>query len=514
MLGASVKVLARIRPFLPHEEKGSPILRCVTPTTVELLCDDTTQQYSFDSILDASATQADVFRAAEMDDLIAKLLQGYNVTTFAYGQTGSGKTYTMDGLDHTGLADDKVTGRARDDTNGNRFNSNDGGDRPILQLPSPEQEGFTIRCVKALFNQVSNWSKTSSNSSNTSTNANPNTPSLSADANLRDRESESKRESCDPGATSRPALTVASEADPLNPLQPHNTEFTIGCSFLQIYQESVSDLLSAHVPSAGPSKFPSAKTRSGVSDLVATEKRIRAEKRAGLPLRWCEEKEFFVEGLYQFECRTAEDAIAYLISGLRRRVVGSHNLNQQSSRSHCIFTLTVRAFDPARPASAARQSKLCLVDLAGSERAAHTGAEGGALKQAAGINTSLLVLRKVIAALAKGNPTGGKPLTATTNTNTNTYTNTNTNTHSSTKAQLAHVPFRDSVLTRLLKQSLGGNCFTVMLACLCPLPQFARENKSTLAYAALAKSIVNKCAIQVRPTPRDRYHDLIVIKVY
>lgn len=116
--------------------------------------------------------------------------------------------------------------------------------------------------------------------------------------------------------------------------------------------------------------------------------------------------------------------------------------------------------------------KLSLVDLAGSEKMQLTGATAGSLlqKQSIGINKSLFVLRKVIKALAAGSA-----------------------------QQLQTVPYRDSTLTRLLKHSLGGNCLTLMIACLCPPDRYAEENMSTLNYAALTQRITNRAVVNEDP---------------
>jgi hypothetical protein len=166
-------------------------------------------------------------------------------------------------------------------------------------------------------------------------------------------------------------------------------------------------------------------------------------------------------------CASAAAALRLFAEGNTRRVVAQHKLNAASSRSHTIFTVSVRATgnlggdDDA--AAGETLGKLCVVDLAGSERVSHTGAGGKVLAQAIGINQSLFVLRKVIKALAAGRD--------------------------------AHVPYRDSTLTRLLKHSLGGNSITAMIACVSPAAAFAEESLATLAYAALTRKIVNKATV-------------------
>lgn len=106
-----------------------------------------------------------------------------------------------------------------------------------------------------------------------------------------------------------------------------------------------------------------------------------------------------------------------------------------------------------------------------------TGATGGVLKQSIGINKSLFVLRKVIKALSQVSSLSG----------------------TQKKEALQHIAYRDSTLTRLLKHSIGGNCITLMIACLCPSDAYAEENLSTLNYAGLTKRIANNASINEDP---------------
>jgi hypothetical protein len=182
---------------------------------------------------------------------------------------------------------------------------------------------------------------------------------------------------------------------------------------------------------------------------------------------------------YSFECATAKDARHYFLNGMKKRLVASHRMNQSSSRSHCIFTLEVQKSTQSSPRPVV--STLSLVDLAGSEKASLTGASGDVLAQSIGINKSLFVLRKVIKALAtlsSAAAAGGERSVA---------------------RALAHVPYRDSTLTRLLQHSLGGNCLTLMLACISPSDVYIEENLSTLNYAGMAKKISNQASVNEDP---------------
>ena len=161
--------------------------------------------------------------------------------------------------------------------------------------------------------------------------------------------------------------------------------------------------------------------------------------------------------------------------GNLNRTTASTNMNDQSSRSHAIFTIKfsqAKLVENNMPSEIT--SKMNLVDLAGSERADATGATGVRLKEGGNINKSLLTFINVISTLAdmSGNSNG-----------------------SSTKQ---YVPYRDSVLTWLLKDSLGGNSKTIILAAISPADINYVETLSTLRYANRAKNIINKPTINVR----------------
>jgi len=149
--------------------------------------------------------------------------------------------------------------------------------------------------------------------------------------------------------------------------------------------------------------------------------------------------------------------------------LASHNLNEFSSRSHSIFSLTIETQDIKSQVNVT-VSRLQLVDLAGSEKQSLTGTTGLQHKESIDINKSLLVLRKVITALTEQK--GDNP---------------------------KFVPYRESKLTQLLKQSLGGNSYTLMMACLSPSDKFIEENISTLNYAARASLISNVPTKNVDP---------------
>ena len=219
-----------------------------------------------------------------------------------------------------------------------------------------------------------------------------------------------------------------------NMSEPYKKKYDIYVSYLQIYQEKIYDLLNP-----------------------AQSKQINGP---GLKMRWNKLDIFTVENLYTFECKTPEEVLALFNYGIKNKVVASHKLNNASSRSHTIFTICVESFDVKNPENLIT-SKLQLVDLAGSERHGLTGSVDKMAKESVDINKSLFTLRKVISSLTEAKET--KP----------------------------YVPYRDSKLTCLLRQSLGGNSYCLMIACLNPGDFFFEENVSTLNYASKASYISN-----------------------
>eukprot|EP00347_Sterkiella_histriomuscorum_P017844 403347757 len=231
------------------------------------------------------------------------------------------------------------------------------------------------------------------------------------------------------------------------------------CSFLQIYNERVYDLLNE-------------------TSLQNTKlKNAQGIPQQGLRIRWTKKEQFVVENLYVNECQTTSDVVALFNQGIKNKVVASHNLNHASSRSHTIFTITVETVDPSNLDNVVT-SKLQLVDLAGSEKISATGTTGQTQKESITINQSLFTLRKVINRLSELSSQGREC----------------DETH--------HVPYRDSKLTSLLKQSLGGNSYCLMIACISPSDKYYEESVSTLNYAQRAANISNQPVKNVDPKIR------------
>eukprot|EP00108_Taenia_solium_P012138 TsM_000000800 transcript=TsM_000000800 gene=TsM_000000800 len=187
----------------------------------------------------------------------------------------------------------------------------------------------------------------------------------------------------------------------------------------------------------------------------------------------------YVEDLSRCAVQSFDEINELIEAGNMSRTVAATNMNETSSRSHAVLTLLVtqREIDTQTQLVAEKVSKISLVDLAGSERADATGATGARLKEGANINRSLTTLGKVIACLAE---------MAT----------------SKKKKKNDFIPYRDSVLTWLLRENLGGNSRTMMLATLSPADVNYEETLSTMRYADRAKQIVCKAVINEDPNAR------------
>ncbi|XP_061004066.1 kinesin-like protein KIF17 isoform X1 [Dama dama] len=216
-----------------------------------------------------------------------------------------------------------------------------------------------------------------------------------------------------------------------------NTKFLVRASYLEIYNEDVRDLLGT-------------------------------DAKQKLELKEHPEKGVYVKGLSMHTVHSVAQCERIMEAGWKNRAVGYTLMNKDSSRSHSIFTISIEIYAvDERGKDHLRAGKLNLVDLAGSERQSKTGATGERLKEATKINLSLSALGNVISALVDG--------------------------------RCRHIPYRDSKLTRLLQDSLGGNTRTLMVACLSPADNNYDETLSTLRYANRAKNIRNKPRINEDP---------------
>eukprot|EP00731_Ephydatia_muelleri_P007468 Em0003g1716a len=234
------------------------------------------------------------------------------------------------------------------------------------------------------------------------------------------------------------------------------SSITIRVSYLEIYNEAMYDLLST-LPDSNPSG--SARCPSSVQQLSISE----------------DEQAVFVKGLTVRVASTEEEALSMLFEGEMNRTIAEHSLNKSSSRSHCLFTIHVEVgLDHPGPEPALLRSttvsKLNLVDLAGSERLSKTNSTGIVQKEAMYINKSLSFLEQVIVALADKNRD--------------------------------HIPYRQSKLTHVLKDSLGGNCSTLMIANIWVEADKIEETISTLRFAMRMMCVSTEPVQNVLVDPR------------
>ncbi|XP_037830164.1 kinesin-like protein KIF1A isoform X3 [Kryptolebias marmoratus] len=192
----------------------------------------------------------------------------------------------------------------------------------------------------------------------------------------------------------------------------------------------------------------------------------------------------YVEDLSKLAVTSYNDIQDLMDSGNKARTVAATNMNETSSRSHAVFNIifTQKRYDAETDNTSEKVSKISLVDLAGSERADSTGAKGTRLKEGANINKSLTTLGKVISALAEVDSSQNK--------------------NKKKKKVESFIPYRDSVLTWLLRENLGGNSRTAMVAALSPADINYDETLSTLRYADRAKQI--RCNAVINEDPNNR----------
>ncbi|KAJ3274062.1 hypothetical protein HDV01_003555 [Terramyces sp. JEL0728] len=223
-------------------------------------------------------------------------------------------------------------------------------------------------------------------------------------------------------------------------------DYTVSMTYLEIYNEQLRDLL---VDTASNKKKDELKIRIDPNSVNGSA--------------------LYVQGLTEQKITTEIEFQKVLTAAVQRRMVAETNMNAVSSRSHAVLTVTITSIERTSEdldiPPIKKMSKIHLIDLAGSERANSTGAIGDRLKEGAAINQSLSCLGNVINALSTG--------------------------------QTGHIPYRDSKLTYLLSDSLGGNSLTLLMACITPIAGAFDESLGTLRFAERAKKVKNKPTVNV-----------------
>ncbi|KNE56942.1 hypothetical protein AMAG_02709 [Allomyces macrogynus ATCC 38327] len=246
---------------------------------------------------------------------------------------------------------------------------------------------------------------------------------------------------------------------------PPPSSYTVKVSFLELYNEELVDLLNpAREPApgtatGGPSRPGTAASTSSRGGELGV--RIREDEFGNI--KWLNAREE--------ECTSPEQLLGFLAKGSLCRTTGSTDMNMVSSRSHAIFSVALQLTKVKEEIGETKEitCKFHFVDLAGSERLKKTNAEGARAREGIAINSGLLALGNVISAL------GDEARLE--------------------KGGTVHVPYRDSKLTRLLQDSLGGNSQTLMLACVSPADSNFQETLNTLKYANRARNIKNKVTV-------------------
>ncbi|KAF2403790.1 kinesin heavy chain [Trichodelitschia bisporula] len=218
---------------------------------------------------------------------------------------------------------------------------------------------------------------------------------------------------------------------------PGNIEYTVRVSYMEIYMERIRDLL--------------------------------APQNDNLPVHEEKSRGVYVKGLLEIYVSSVQEVYEVMRRGGLARAVAATNMNQESSRSHSIFVVTITQKNVET--GSAKSGQLFLVDLAGSEKVGKTGASGQTLEEAKKINKSLSALGMVINSLTDG--------------------------------KSSHIPYRDSKLTRILQESLGGNSRTTLIINCSPSSYNDAETLSTLRFGVRAKSIKNKAKINAELSPTE-----------
>eukprot|EP00298_Acanthocystis_sp_HF-20_P016895 c21619_g1_i3.p1 GENE.c21619_g1_i3~~c21619_g1_i3.p1 ORF type:complete len:842 (+),score=358.77 c21619_g1_i3:89-2614(+) len=370
--GVYIKVVCRIRPRMSHEDAQIAITALDDQETVMIdkgAKGRADTTFKMHRAAGPNISQLDFYNSCEVVPLLEKALNGQFVTVFAYGQTGSGKTHSIAGPEDVIALHEGV--RIRD---------------PDNQVPMS---------VKSVLKDVLEF------------------------------------QLLQHGIMPRGCRHIFDRIVEIEHNDP-NIQFDVRCSYVEIYNEQLFDLLSeAKVP---------------------LEVKINTGDREG----------FYVAGLTEINAQTTDDVMKIFMDGAHNRSVASHALNRESSRSHALFSMVIekRRWVPKENTLWVTRGKVTLVDLAGSESVKTSKTAGKGLLETQGINTSLLHLSNIVAQLAKEG-----------------------------LSESSHVPWRNSKLTMLLMESLSNSGTTLMLANVSPSVEFLPETTNTLNFATKAANI-------------------------
>ena len=396
-----IKVLVRIRPFLPNENSSNTGLNIDSDSTQKIEISKSLKKFeaTFDRVLSQNSTQKDVFNFVKPCMKLIK--QGINCTILAYGQTGSGKTYTMFGGEWA-MNDQSTDYDQRKNFNKDKYNFI--LNEELMIDPFSKTNGIIPNLIMALFQTYGSYDSNDNN-------------------------------------------------------------IIITCSYIQIYNERVYDLLVDEEELVEQKKNFDLNTGLGKQ---ANEKPI---KQKPLKIKYDRKNGVSIEGVNEIRTPSFYDIFELLRQGEINRKIRQTKRNEMSSRSHTIFIINVQNLKT----NVISKIKLC--DLAGSER--YDSKEYYKklhFDEMVNINKSLLVLGNVIHALGSNN-------------------NLNMTDNKTKKQKKIFAPYKDSKLTQILEDSLGGNSVTYLLATISPCDENFDETLSTLKFADRAHSIMTKVSM-------------------
>ena len=397
-----LKVVVRIRPFLPNENSSNTGLDVNSENSQKIEISKSLKKFSatYDKVLSQKSTQKDVFNFIK--PCMNYIKKGINCTILAYGQTGSGKTYTMFGGEWA-MNDKSTDYETRKKFNKDKYNFilND----ELTIDPFSQTNGIIPNLIMSLFQTYGTY------------NANQN-------------------------------------------------NIIITCSYIQIYNEQVYDLLIDEMDNKEERK--AFNLVSGVGKSIYE----RPIKQKPLKIKYDKKNGVTIEGVNEIRTPTFYDIFELLRQGEINRKIRQTNKNEMSSRSHTIFIINIQDLK----SNVVSKIKLC--DLAGSERYdSRESYKKIHFSEMCNINKSLLVLGNVIHSLGQNN------------------SSINLDNLKNKKNSKTFAPYKDSKLTQILEDSLGGNSVTYLIANISPCDENFEETISTLKFADRAHSIMTKVSM-------------------
>jgi hypothetical protein len=397
-----LKVAIRLRPFLSNENESNTGINMNPDDDRTIMISKSLKTFkgTFDKILSTNSTQKDVFNFIK--PCVYDIKKGINCTILAYGQTGSGKTYTM-------LGGDWSFSDSMKQNNKNKTLSKDEYNfllnKELVIDPFSETNGIIPNLIMQLFNIYNN-----------------------------------------------------------NQNSEENNNLLIKCSYIQVYNEQIYDLLEEIEQNEQKKKFDTIMYRNRNEKLInQTPLKLKNDKINGI----------IIEGVKEIETPTFFDIFDVLSLGETNRKIRHTNKNDMSSRSHTIFIINIQNIK----SNVVSKIKLC--DLAGSERYdSRESYKKLHFNEMCNINKSLLVLGNVIHSLGQ------------INSNTTSKSPNKKNKNGKTFA-----PYKDSKLTQILEDSIGGNSLTYLIANISPCTENFEETISTLKFADRAHSIMSEVSM-------------------